>query len=70
MYRQKVAGMQKLIEVLVSLWLYDIDILSQWWVIVTVFPALLYFAFMIIKWTILTCPLWVVVLWATGNFKR
>jgi hypothetical protein len=50
--------MDRIIDMLVSQWLYDVSVLSQWWVIFTVFPAMIYFAFMIVKWTIITTPLW------------
>lgn len=50
--------MNEIVEVLVDQWLYDVSVLSQPWVLWTVFPALIYFAFMIAKWCVLTLPVW------------
>jgi hypothetical protein len=47
------------IDMLMELWIYDIEFLSQKWVLWTIFPAIGYSIFMILKWFILTCPIWV-----------
>ena len=39
-------------------WIYDIETLSEPWVIYTIFPAVSYAVFMLIKWFMLTCPIW------------
>jgi hypothetical protein len=63
-------SVQRIVDVLVSQWIYDIEVLSQWWVIFFVFPALIYFVFMIVKWMVLTLPVWLPVMLATTNFKK
>ena len=50
--------MNKIIDALAEQWLYDVSVLSQGWVIWTVFPAMIYFAFMVLKWLILTLSVW------------
>ena len=49
-----------LINVIVTLWLYDIEVMSQgwmyWWVLV---PALFYLVFMLLKWAVIFIPVWV-----------
>ena len=37
----------------------DVDVLSIWWVWVTILPAVGYVLFMTVKWTLLTTPLWI-----------
>lgn len=49
--------MDKLIEVLVNLWLYDIGVLTTPWVYQTVIPAILYSIFMFFKWAFLLMPI-------------
>jgi hypothetical protein len=49
--------MDKLIEILVNLWLYDIEIITTPWVYFTVFPAILYSIFMFFKWAIILMPI-------------
>lgn len=51
--------MERLIDVLVEQWVYDVEVLSQRWVILTVVPAMVYMVFMMLKWMILTCPIWI-----------
>jgi hypothetical protein len=50
--------MQRLIDLLITLYEYDVAWLTTPWVIYTVVPALLYTAFMAVKWAVLTMPLW------------
>lgn len=50
--------MNKILDALAEQWLYDVSVLSQWWVILTVIPAMMYFVFMVLKWLILTLPVW------------
>jgi hypothetical protein len=51
--------MDKIVEVLVNQWLYDISVLSDPWVLYTVAPAVFYSIFMVLKWAVLTIPVWV-----------
>ena len=62
--------MNSIIDALAGQWLYDISILSQGWVIWTVLPALIYFAFMLIKWGILTVPVWLPAVIVIGAINR
>ena len=50
--------MDRIQSALIDQWIYDIETLSQGWMLWTVFPALFYAAFMLIKWLVLTCPVW------------
>lgn len=51
--------MQRLMELIVQCYEYDIEMLSQawmyWWLCI---PAALYLMFFFAKWTVLTAPLW------------
>jgi hypothetical protein len=49
---------QKILDVIANQWIYDIETLSNGWVLYPVVPAILYSIFMIIKWMVLTIPLW------------
>lgn len=51
--------MDRILDMLADQWLYDVSVLSQGWMIFTIFPAMLYMVFMIFKWTILTMPVWI-----------
>lgn len=62
--------MQRISDVLFDQWIYDVETLSQGWVLWTVFPAMLYVVFMFIKWTVLTCPVWVPVTIIVKAFGR
>ena len=46
------------VNMLYSMFQYDIGILSQKWMIFTVVPAVFYMVFFFIKWVVLTTPLW------------
>lgn len=51
--------MQRILDLYADCLAYDIAVLSQWWVYWLFFvPALLYVAFMVIKWVLLTAPFW------------
>jgi hypothetical protein len=50
--------LQLILERLASLYVYDLDVLTTWWVWMPVVPALLYMVFMLIKWAIITIPVW------------
>ncbi len=51
--------MDRIFEVLIQQWEYDIEVMSQpwmyWWLLV---PILCYVAFFFAKWSVLTAPLW------------
>jgi len=61
---------QRIVDVLVSQWIYDIEVLSQWWMLLFVFPGMFYFVFMVVKWMVLTLPVWLPVMLATSKFKK
>jgi hypothetical protein len=50
--------MNRIIDALIDQWLYDISVLSTWWVLWPVIPAMIYCAFMVAKWTFITLPFW------------
>ena len=52
--------MQVVYDTLIRLWLFDIWVLSHPWMYYPLLvPAACYSAFMVIKWFVLTAPLWV-----------
>jgi hypothetical protein len=51
--------MHRLFELLISLYEYDIEMMSQPWMYWAIFPAIFYSIFMLIKWFVLTSPLWI-----------
>lgn len=51
--------MNKLFEILIDLWVYDIQVLCNPWVLYPVIPALFYAFFMILKWVCISIPVWV-----------
>jgi hypothetical protein len=52
-------AMNRILDMLADQWLYDVSVLSQGWMIFTIFPAMFYMVFMVFKWTILTMPVWI-----------
>jgi hypothetical protein len=47
------------VEVLYRLWLFDVEIMSNPWMYIPfLIPIVLYLIFFVIKWAILTTPLW------------
>lgn len=51
--------LNEICQILLSCWKWDIWWYSQPWVYYPLFiPAVCYIPFMLIKWTLLTCPLW------------
>ena len=50
--------MELVMAKLAELWLYDIEVLTTWWVWVLVLPAMFYIPFMLLKWVLLLCPAW------------
>jgi hypothetical protein len=59
----------KVLDALAEQWLYDVSVLSQGWVMWLVFPAMLYFMFMIVKWLALTLPVWLPSVIILGAWK-
>lgn len=51
-------SLDQLITRLIDLWMADIQVLTTPWVYLWVLPALLYLPFMILKWLMLTVPVW------------
>jgi hypothetical protein len=60
----------RLIEALIDQYLFDVSIMSNFYVLVFVFPALFYMMFMLVKWSVLTIPLWVPVAAVAKLFVR
>jgi len=60
--------MNKIFEILIDLYIYDVEVLSQPWVLWTIVPGILYMCFMFLKWTVLTCPLWLPITIILGAF--
>jgi hypothetical protein len=52
-------NLDNLFSKLLELWLYDISIMSQSWMYWLVIPAISYSVFMILKWFVLTSPIWI-----------
>jgi hypothetical protein len=50
--------MQRVIDLLIQCFEYDVAVFSQPWLYVLFFPALFYLAFFCLKWLVLTAPLW------------
>ena len=54
----------ELVNVVLKIWIHDIEttvwLFQQWWAYCVV-PIVLYMFFLILKWTIITAPLWVVI---------
>jgi hypothetical protein len=50
--------LDKLITILVNLWIYDLEVLTKPWVLYTIIPAILYVCLMLCKWLIITIPVW------------
>lgn len=47
------------VEVLYRLWLFDVEVMSNPWMYIPfLIPIVLYLIFFVIKWAILTTPLW------------
>ncbi len=60
----------EIINVLQQLYLFDIWVFSQWWLYAPLFiPAMFYFAFFVIKWSVLTLPVWYPIISIVRAFK-
>jgi hypothetical protein len=49
---------QKYFEILLEKFQYNMDVMSQPWMIYTIVPIIGYLVFFLIKWAVLTTPLW------------
>jgi len=62
--------MDIVIQKLVELWLYDIEVFSQAWIYwCLMIPFMFYFSFFIMKWTILTTPVWLPFIIIISSFR-
>ena len=51
--------MNEVLQILIDCWKWDVAFYSQGWVYCWLLvPAMAYAPFMLIKWILLTCPLW------------
>lgn len=51
--------MQRVIDELVNQWLFDVAVFSHWWLYAPLLiPAVCYLAFFLLKWMVLTAPVW------------
>jgi len=50
--------MNEILNKLVELYLWDIEIMSQTWMYYWFFPMLVFPIFFLLKWTLLTFPIW------------
>lgn len=60
-------------QLLYKLFLYDVSIFSQKWLLVTVVPACIYLVFFFVKWVVLTTPVWLplsIVFHSLSLFRR
>ena len=59
-----------IVETLTELWLWDVEQLRNPWLYYPLcFPALFFVAFMLIKWMVLTIPLWMPIQMIVNAFK-
>lgn len=62
--------LEKIAIKLYDLWIYDLEVLAQpwlyWWLGV---PAIFYMSFMIIKWALITIPIWLPIKLIVGDIK-
>jgi len=61
------------IEFLWNMFKYDMDVFSKGWLYYwLLIPAMFYFVFYILKWIVLTCPIWMpisIIVKTLANFK-
>lgn len=50
--------MDKVLDILYGFYIYDLEVFSQPWIYWTIIPAIVYLAFFVVKWTVLTLPVW------------
>ncbi len=63
--------MQRIIDLLVRCYEYDVEVFSQPWMYwCLLIPAALYLAFFFVKWAVLTAPLWLPISMIVSTFRR
>ena len=50
---------ERILETLISQWEWDIAVMSQPWMYFLILPILGYLAFFVLKWSVLTSPVWI-----------
>ena len=67
----EVAMIERIGEVLIQHWEYDIAVMSQpwmyWWFLV---PIIFYVAFFFVKWAVLTAPVWLPFALVVQSFRK
>ena len=62
--------MSDIFQILIDCWKWDIWFYSQPWVYYCLLiPAIMYIPFMLAKWALLTCPVWLPLSMIFGSFK-
>ena len=60
----------EVLNVLQQLYLFDVWVFSQWWMYAPLLiPIMFYFVFFILKWVVLTLPVWYPVITIIKAFK-
>lgn len=49
---------------------FDVGVFSNPWILYTVVPAVLYFVFFLLKWMVLTVPVWMPFAIIAGEFGK
>ena len=64
-------ALDTIVSTLASLWLYDIEVMSQPWMYQWLLvPAFFYIVFMVLKWWVLTMPVWLPIRMILLAFRR
>lgn len=50
--------MDKVLDILYGFYIYDLEVLSQQWIYWTIIPGIVYLIFFVLKWAVLTLPVW------------
>ena len=50
--------MQEILDWLLDAYLFDLWLFSQWWMYAFIIPILLYVPAFVLKWVLLTTPVW------------
>lgn len=57
---KEVNMLDEILRILIDLWKCDIEMFKPWWMWAPCgIPATFYAVFMLLKWVIITCPLWI-----------
>jgi hypothetical protein len=60
---------EQYLDVLCEQFSFDVGVFSNPWILYTVIPAVLYFVFFLLKWMVLTVPVWMPFSIVVGSFK-